>query len=81
MTTMQVHMLPGQICYEPFSGSGSQLIAAEKTGRRCYGLEFSPIFVDVIVRRWQEFTGRKAILEADGRTFEKIAAERLKKAA
>jgi DNA modification methylase len=57
---MMQHTKPGELCYEPFSGSGSQLIAAEKTGRRCYGIEISPVYVDVAVRRWSEFTGKKA---------------------
>lgn len=50
----------GDLCFEPFSGSGSQLIAAEQTNRRCYAMEISPIFVDVAVKRWELFTGKKA---------------------
>jgi DNA modification methylase len=46
----------------PFLGSGSTLIAAEKTGRRCFGVEIDPIYVDVIVRRYQEVTGKAATL-------------------
>jgi DNA modification methylase len=57
---MRQHAKPGELCYEPFSGSGSQLIAAEKTGRRCYAIEISPVYCDVAVRRWEEFTGKKA---------------------
>ena len=57
---MSQHTKAGDICYEPFAGSGSQIIAAEQTGRRCYAIEISPIYVDVCVRRWEEFTGRKA---------------------
>lgn len=56
------HTQPGDICYEPFSGSGSQLIAAEMTDRVCYAMEIEPVFVDVAVRRWEEFTGQKAQL-------------------
>lgn len=63
------HTKPGEVCYEPFSGSGSQIIAAEQTGRRCYAMELSPQYVDVAVRRWQQFTGRQAILEATGQPF------------
>jgi DNA modification methylase len=50
-----------------FMGSGTTLIACEKTGRRCYGMELDPIYCDVIVKRWEEFTGKKAELlqEAD----------------
>ncbi|MCX5713036.1 MAG: DNA modification methylase, partial [Candidatus Omnitrophica bacterium] len=57
---MRVHTKPGDICYEPFSGSGSQIIAAERFGRRCFAMELEPVFCDVAVRRWEEFTGRKA---------------------
>lgn len=59
---MRVHTHPGDICYEPFSGSGSQIMAAERTGRRCFAMEIEPVFVDVAVRRWEEFTGKKARL-------------------
>ncbi len=54
------HTLAGETVYEPFGGSGSQIIAAEKTGRRCCAIEIAPKYCDVIVRRWEEFTGRKA---------------------
>ena len=67
---------PGQAVYEPFSGSGTTLIAAETTGRVCLGLELDPAYVDVAVARWQAFTGRTAILDDDGRSFAEIAAER-----
>lgn len=53
------HTRRGDICYEPFCGSGSQLIAAEKLGRRCYALEISPRYCDVIVRRWIAFIGEE----------------------
>ena len=57
------HTHPGDIVYEPFCGSGSQIIAAEKTGRRCFALEIDPIFVDVAIERWQDYTGKQAKLE------------------
>lgn len=57
-------------------GTGTTLIAAEQLGRRCYGIEIAPVYVDVIVRRWQNFTKRQATLEATGQTFEEVAAER-----
>ena len=66
---------PGAEVYDPFLGTGTTLIAAEMTGRICYGLELSPVYVDVIVRRWQEFTGRKATLEATGKTFDAVATD------
>jgi DNA modification methylase len=59
---MRVHTTPGDICYEPFSGSGSQIIAGERLNRRVFAMELEPIFCDVAVRRWEEFTGKKAIL-------------------
>jgi DNA modification methylase len=53
---------PKDIIFEPFCGSGTTLIASEKTGRKCYGMEMSPKYCDVIVKRWEEFTGKKAQL-------------------
>lgn len=52
--------LPDQVVLDPFLGSGSTLLAAERAGRRCYGMEIDPGYVDVIVRRWEALTGRKA---------------------
>lgn len=59
-----------------FGGSGSTLIACEKTGRVCRMMELSPRYVDVIVRRWQDFTGQEATLEDGGRTFARVKEER-----
>ncbi len=56
---------------------GTQLIAAEKLGRRCFAMELSSAFVDVAVKRWEAATGEKAVLEETGETFENVAAERL----
>ena len=67
---------PGQAVYEPFSGSGTTIIAGEMTGRHVYAIELSPAYVDVAVKRWQDFTGQAATLEGDGRTFDEIAASR-----
>jgi DNA modification methylase len=64
------------IVLDPFGGSGSTLIACEKAGRQARLVELDPRYVDVICQRWQEFTGKVAILEADGRAFEEIAAGR-----
>jgi DNA modification methylase len=64
---------PGQLIYDPFLGSGTSLIAAEMTGRICCGLELSPAYVDVILRRWQTFTGRTAIHQASGQSFDERA--------
>ena len=71
------HTKPGELVYEPFLGSGTTLAAAEMTERTCYGLELDPKFVDVVVQRWQDFTGKAAILEGDGRTFEDLSTERI----
>ena len=54
---------PGQAVYEPFSGSGTTIIAAEITGRACLAMELNPAYVDVAVKRWEDFTGEKAVLE------------------
>jgi DNA modification methylase len=70
------HTKRGELIYEPFLGSGTTLAAAELTERACYGLELDPKYVDVIVQRWEQLSGKKATLEADGRTFEQIAQER-----
>lgn len=66
----------GQPVYDPFLGSGSSVIAAETCGRVCLGLELDPAYVDVIVERWQGFTGKMATLEGDGRSFAEVAEER-----
>jgi DNA modification methylase len=57
------HTQQGELIVDPFLGSGTTLIAAEQLGRRCYGLEISPAYCDVIVSRWEKLTGRKATLE------------------
>ena len=67
---------PGQAVYEPFSGSGTTIIAAEMTGRQCLAIELAPEYVDVAVKRWQAFTGKEATLDGTDRTFNEIAEER-----
>jgi DNA modification methylase len=62
---------------DPFGGSGTTLIACERTGRQARLIEMEPAYCDVIIRRWQEHTGQLARLEADGRLFKELAAERL----
>jgi len=59
------HLKRGEICYEPFSGSVPQIVAAEMHGRRCFAMELEPRYVDVAVARWEKFTGKKGI-RADG---------------
>lgn len=69
----------GDIVLDTFAGSGSCLIAAEKTGRIGHGMELDPLYVDTIVRRWQDYTGIEAVLEGDGRRFAEIALARAEK--
>ena len=59
------HLHPGEIAADPFLGSGTTMIAAERLGRRAFGMEIEPRYVDVAVRRWEEFTGRKAVLDGE----------------
>ena len=67
------HLKPGEVCYEPFCGSGSQIIAAEQCGVKCRAIEIEPRYVDVAVRRWQNFTGKRAVLEATGEPYPELA--------
>jgi len=67
----------GENVLDLFGGSGSTLVAAEQTGRRSFLMEIDTLYTDVIVMRWEKLTGRKAILECDGRSFEHIRADRL----
>lgn len=69
------------VVFEPFSGSGTTIIAGEMSNRAVYAMELSPNYVDVAIKRWQEFTGQKAILEATGRTYEEMASDRYSPAA
>ncbi len=66
---MENNTSPGQAVYEPFSGSGTSIIAGEMTGRHVLSIELSPAYVDVAVKRWQDFTGKQAVLESDGSLF------------
>ena len=61
---------------DPFAGSGTVLIAAERTGRRAAALEIDPHYVDIAVKRWQEYTGKAAVLVETGKTFEEVSEER-----
>jgi DNA modification methylase len=71
----------GGVVLDSFGGSGSTLIACERTGRRGRLIELDGRYVDVTVERWQNHTGREATLEVAGRTFREIAAQRQPKAA
>jgi hypothetical protein len=65
----------GEVVLDGFLGSGTTIIAAERTGRRCYGLEIDPVYVDTIIRRWQAFTGDSARHAATGRSFTSLEAD------
>ena len=67
---------PGDAIYEPFSGSGTTLIAAEMTVRNCLAMEIDPAYCDVAVLRWQELTGRQAVRDGGSQTFNEITAAR-----
>ena len=64
----------GDIVLDPFLGAGTTIIAAERTGRRCYGIEMDPLYVDTTIRRWQAYT-RGTARHASGRTFNEMEAE------
>lgn len=66
----------GDIVFEPFCGSGTSIISADKNGRKCYGIEISPQYVDVAVKRFQTIIGVDAILESTGKTYTEMALER-----
>lgn len=78
---MENNSKPGDAVYEPFSGSGTTIIAGEQLGRRVLAIELNPIYVDVAVKRWQSFTGKAATLQATGQTFEDLSNARAQDAA
>jgi DNA modification methylase len=65
----------GDLVLDPFCGSGTILIAAERTGRKARALEIDPVYVDVAIRRWEALTGKSATLMT-GETFEEITEQR-----
>ncbi len=67
---------PGEIVLDAFMGSGTTLLAAERTGRLGYGIELEPRYIDVAIRRWEAMTGRHAVLDGTDQTFAEISAER-----
>ncbi|MCY1457079.1 DNA methylase [compost metagenome] len=66
---------PGNVVLDPFGGSGTTLIAAEKSGRMARLIELDPKYVDVIVRRWQDWTGKQATRESDGVLFDQATSD------
>lgn len=69
---------PGHAVYEPFSGSGTSIIAAEKSGRMCYAMELNEAYVDVAILRWMKYSGKEAIHAETGKKFSELVAEREK---
>ena len=66
----------GDIVLDPFMGSGTTILAAERVGRHAYGLEIDPLYVDAAIRRWQTYAKRDAILKPTGQTFDEVADAR-----
>lgn len=75
---IELHTSQGDVCLEPFSGSGSQILAAEKLRRRVCAIDLQPAFIDGTIARWQKATNKLATLEATGQTLDEVAAERRK---
>jgi DNA modification methylase len=63
----------GEYVYDPFGGSGTTLIAAERSDRKCLMMEIDPRYCDMVIKRWQKETGKKAKLESTGQTFKEIS--------
>ena len=66
----------GDQVYDPFLGSGTTVIAAQMEERQCFGMELSPAYVDIVVQRWQKFTGKEARLQSTDQTFAEVSKER-----
>lgn len=69
----------GEIVLDTFMGSGTTVMAAERVGRRAYGIELDPLYVDTAVRRWHAYTRKDVILTRTGQTFDEVAALRSKR--
>ena len=67
----------GEIVLDSFLGSGTTLLAAERTGRVCHGMEIDPLYVDTAIRRWQRYTGDHAVHAVSGKRFDDLAKEAL----
>lgn len=66
----------GQIVLDTFLGSGTTLLASEKSGRICYGIEIEPMYIDVTIKRWQELTGKLAVNINKNKTYDELLNER-----
>jgi DNA modification methylase len=81
MKRVMLSSLPrGGLCAEPFGGSGATLMGAEVAWRKCYTMELQPKYCDVIINRWQDFTGKEAINIASGKTYNQMKSAQIKKA-
>jgi DNA modification methylase len=70
------HTLPGEVVYDPFVGAGTTIIAAETTKRIAYAMDIDPVYLDLAIERWQQFTGQKAVLAETQETFEHVGIRR-----
>jgi DNA modification methylase len=66
------HCKPGDYVYEPFGGSGTAVVVAERLGLKCLTMELDPKYCDVIIKRWQDYTGKNAINSVCGREFKAL---------
>jgi DNA modification methylase len=66
----------GEVVLDAFLGSGTTLMAAERVGRICYGIEIDPVYADVAIRRWQNYTGEAAVHAQTGKRFNEVAAQK-----
>jgi ParB-like chromosome segregation protein Spo0J len=73
---LRLYSLAGDVVFDPYAGSGTTIIAAESVGRVCLGIDRNPIFVDLAVRRWQKWSGRKATLQGTRKTFDHVEKEK-----
>lgn len=76
---LRLYSVAGDAVFEPYAGSGTTIIAAESIGRVCLAIEQNPLFVDLAVRRWQKFTGKRATLQGTRRTFDQIEKEKARR--
>ena len=66
----------GDWIFEPFSGSGTSIIACEKMGTHCAAMELAPEYTDIAIKRWQDFTGKQAVLDSTSQTFDEVSRDR-----
>jgi hypothetical protein len=78
---LRLYTVAGDLVFEPYCGSGTLMIACENLGRACLAIELNPAYVDLTVRRWEKFAGKKATLQGTKQTFDQIVKTRSKAAA